>query len=244
MIDLALLAVFAGVTYCVAAEGALGAVTTLLVTLFSGLLATNYFEPLAGVLERNVGFLQGRADEVALLGLFVALVFGGRLACEHIAPSLLEVHTLAYEVLRWVCGAGTGYVTAALLLVALHTAPLPRSFYGFAPDRMNFFGALAPDRDWLGFAHRVTGGPFAKDQLITVGDHTASVPKAFDGRTALHWGVGPEQTGGVPPEKVVMPSFLLRYADRRAAGGFAPAAASAAPPAPSRSRGGSSGPAF
>ena len=235
MIDLALLAVFAGVTYCVAAEGALGATATLLVTLFAGLLAMNYFEPLAGVLERNVAFFRGRADEVALLGLFVALVFGGRLACEAIAPSLLEVHSLAYEGLRWVCGAGTGYVTAALLLVAVHTAPFPRSFYGFSPDRANLFGALAPDRDWIGFTHHVTGGPFAKTQLITAGDRTAAVPKAFDGRTALHWGVDQTQTGGVPPELVVMPSFVVRYADRRAAGGFGVAAGGAAgPPAPPR----------
>ena len=117
-IDILLLAVWGGVAYFVAADGAIGAVTTFFCVVLGGLVAMNFFEPLAAALD---GALGERADVVALLGLFAALVTGMRLlACERIAPRMLELPTITYEVFRWGGGLATGYVTMAILLVAVH----------------------------------------------------------------------------------------------------------------------------
>ncbi len=51
MIDLILLAVWGGVTYFVAVDGALGAVTTFFCVVLGGVVAMNFFEPLAGLLD-------------------------------------------------------------------------------------------------------------------------------------------------------------------------------------------------
>ena len=240
MFDLILLAVFAGVAYVVASEGAVGAVTTFFCVLFGGLIAMNFFEPLAGLLDGPLG---ERSDVVALLGLFAAVVTGLRLACENIAKQLLKLPTLVYEAGRWLGGAATGYVTMAILLTAVHVAPLPREFLGFKAERLNLFGADAPDRRWLGFTRYVSANALAKKQRVVDGQGNLLMyrVRSFDGRTALDEGA--EITDGRQPNDVKLPSFLIRYADRRASG---PAAAVPTAPAPSGGGGGRApaGPAF
>lgn len=238
MFDLILLAVFAGITYVVASEGAVGAVTTFFCTLFAGLLAMNFFEPLAGLLDGAGGFFRERSDIIALLGLFAAFVTGLRLACENIAKTLLKVPTLVYEVVRWLGAAATGYVTLAILLTAVHVAPLPREFLGFTPERQNLFGADAPDRRWLGFTRYVSANALAKRQKVVDGSGQLLMTRtrSFDGRTALDEGA--EMTDARQPNDVKLPSFLIRYADRRANGA---AAAPLAPPPASGGGGGGGG---
>ena len=181
---------------------------------------------------------------IALLGLFAALVTGGRLACEQIAVRLLKLPTLFYETLRWGGAAATGYVTMAILLTAVHVSPLPREFLGFTPERKNLFGADAPDRRWLGFTRYVSGHALAKRQKVVDGNMELIRigTRAFDNRSALDWGA--PVTDGREAGAVAMPSFLVRYADRRAFGAAAvtadPAAAGGGgTPPPQRS-----GPAF
>ena len=79
MIDLACLAVVGIVVWCVASEGIWGATQTFLCVLLSGLLAMNYFEPLASFLDGTLGSYKSYSDIVALVGLFIAFVFALRL---------------------------------------------------------------------------------------------------------------------------------------------------------------------
>jgi hypothetical protein len=52
----------------------------------------------------------------------------------------------------------SGLVVVSFVTFALHTAPLARQFLGgFKPEEKMFFG-LAPDRQWLGFISRQSGG--------------------------------------------------------------------------------------
>lgn len=51
MIDVLLLAILGVVTWCVASDGAWSAVVTFLCTLIAGLIAMNFFEPVAALLE-------------------------------------------------------------------------------------------------------------------------------------------------------------------------------------------------
>lgn len=201
MFDLIFVLIFVVVTWCVASEGPGGAGVVLISVLLSGLLAMNFFEPLAGFLQRNIagsGFLADAWDLMALVGLFGGFVFLLRSAGEYLAPTEPEMQPTVYEFGRWTCAALTGYVTMAFLAAALHTAPLPRDFWGgFPPEvgrRTGPITSFAPDYQWLGFTQYVS------EKVFVQGEHG----RVFDGpayRTGDHEGH--------------WPSFPIRYATRR-----------------------------
>jgi len=223
MIDLLLIAVLAGVTWCVASEGAWGAAFTLLSVILSGLVAMSLFESVAGFLQQTISSSyewQHRWDIIALVGLFSACVFALRSALEYVMPVDIEVHAMVFDVTRWGCGFLTGYVTMAFLLTSLHTAPLPREFLGFTPEpelRSGPLGGLAPDFQWMGFTQYVTEKSFNRGGNGPI----------WDGATyAVVNGAA-----GEPGQVKVWPSFPIRYASRRAQH-YGSAAAAAPPAAP------------
>jgi hypothetical protein len=193
LFSLILVGIVAIVTWCVASEGVFGAGLTFLCVLFAGLLATNFFEPVANMIDGGAGSItRDYADVVALLGLFIALTFVGRLATDNIAPTEIEYDARVYQAGRWLFALATGYTTMAILLTAVHTAPLPRNFLGFAPERKNLFDICAPDRQWLGLVQHVSENVLATGRI-------------FDGSQAKV----PETT------QTVWPSFAIRYATKR-----------------------------
>jgi Colicin V production protein len=204
MIDFALLVVVALITWNVAAEGAWGAVAVFLSVVFGGLVAMNFFEPLATFLESSLGTdWSMRVDFISLLVLFAASVFLLRLMSEWLAPSFIAVHGRVYDACRFGFGLMTGYVTIAFLLAALHTAPLPRDFLGFTPERKNFFGVTAPDREWLGFV-----------QYVSEKSMRSSDDDVFDG-AKFH------VDGHDRNDNEIWPTYIIRYASRREAYGAA-----------------------
>ena len=228
MIDILLLAVVGIVAYCVASEGAWGAGFTFVSVLLGGLLAMNFFEPVANYLEYTIaGSAEwaARWDVISLVGLFAVFTLGLRLLSDYLAPTFIPVHPLVHEIGRWGFGVLAGYVTMAMLLTALHTAPLPREFLGFTPERNNFLGMAAPDRQWLGFTQYVS-------------EKSMRGGRIFDGPRL--------KIGDAPNE--IWPSFPIRYASRRAglAGGAAPATARQTRPSESTGGGKNSkkGPSF
>ena len=225
MIDLACLVVVGITVYSVSNEGLWGAVHTFLCVFLAGLIAMNLFEPMAGFLDGIAPpAYKSYMDIIALLGLFIGLVFALRLGSEYLTPVYIGLPSALDQCGKWVFGAATGYLTMAILLVALHTAPFPREFMGFKPERNNFFG-MAPDRQWLGFVQYVTEKPFAK--IIGQDPDTKQlITHAFDGKYQL---LG-DKTTAYP--NTIWPSFPIRYAMRRErlennpAGGGGPAPAS------------------
>ena len=151
MIDVILLAVLGVVAYMVAEEGIWGAIINFFIVVFAGLLAMDLFEPLAAMIGKNMPAWNNRADFIALIGLFAILVGLGRWASVYLSPAQIEINSNVYQVGRWIFGLATGYVTMAIFLTSLHTANLPRNFWGFEPERKNFFGIASPDRQWLAF---------------------------------------------------------------------------------------------
>jgi hypothetical protein len=216
MIEIGCLIVVGVVTWMVASEGIYGAAQVFLSTLLAALVAMNFFEALAPKLR---SFLPNPyCDFVALVGLFIALVFAFRMGSEQISPSYIQIIPTIDSIGRWVMGAATGYLTMAFLLTSLHTAPLPREFMGFKPERNNFFGA-APDRQWLGFVQYVSEKPLIRLTSQKIGAKTVYVPHAFDGRYEK---VGdPDRpysvrdSSGRDIPQVIWPSFPIRYAMRR-----------------------------
>jgi hypothetical protein len=189
LFSVALVAIVGVVAWCVAEEGPFGAAITLLSVVFAGLLAMNFFEPVAAALE---GTLKRYADVASLVGLFAVLVFAFRALTDKLAPTTIELDARVYQFGRWFFGAAAGYVTMAFLLTALHTAPLPRTFLGFKPERRNLFDVDAPDRRWLAFTQHVTEKILYNRRI-------------FD---------GPQFQAPNTPQ-TVWPSFAIRYATRR-----------------------------
>ena len=233
VIDILLVAIVGVLTYLVAQDGPLNAILTFFSVVFGGLLAMNFFEPLAAFLGRQNAWLEPRADFlslVVLFGLFVTLI---RLGLEHLAPTNIELPELAYKIGQWGFGLLTGYVTMAVLLTSLHTAPLPRTFLGFTPERKNFLGVASPDEQWLGFTQHVTEHVFARRSMggnqITYRNFDG-LPHVFPGKTQADF----------------LPTFIIRYATRRQRNsGQMPAAAPPPMVVPAAGQGGvPTGPAF
>ena len=206
-IDIVCLVVVGIVVYCVSTEGMWGAVHSFLCVLLAALVAMNFFEPLAGLLDGIAPPYKNYMDILALLGLFIGLTFALRMGSEHLTPVYIGLPSTLDQVGKWVFGALTGYLTMAFLLAALHTAPLSREFMGFKPERNNFFG-MAPDRQWLGFVQFVTEKPYARI-MFQDRDTKQLIPHAFDGRYEL---LG-DKTAAYP--NTIWPSFPIRYAMRR-----------------------------
>jgi lipid-A-disaccharide synthase-like uncharacterized protein len=227
MFDVMLLVVWGIVTWCVSGEGAFGAAVNCLVIIVSGLLAMNFFEPFAAFAQQNLmsgGAWSYRWDVIILVGLFGLCVFGLRTLMEKLSPRYIEMSGLAHEIGRWSFGLVGGYVTMAFLLTALHTAPLPRNFMEFRPERANLFGILAPDRQWLGFTQYVSENVFASGRI-------------FDGPVSDFIDDQSNEN-----RNTVWSSFPIRYASRRelfASGGLM--AAPTAAPAPVSQQGSGSG---
>lgn len=209
IIDLALVAIVAAVTWFVATEGAWTAGTTFICVLLAGLIAMNFFEPVTLLLARSMPAYESKLDMIALLGLFGGLVFLFRFIGEKLAPTYIQVPGMVDNVGRWLFSFGTGYVTMAFLLTALHTAPLPREFLGFKPERNNLFEMVAPDRQWLGFVQYVTEKAFARYDIAMLAGAPPGTPHAFDGQ---YMAVGdPAQ----PYPNLIWSSYPIRYATRR-----------------------------
>ena len=231
MIDIACLVVVGITVYCVSTEGAWGAVHTFLCVLLAALVAMNFFEPLASFLDGIVPAYKNYMDVIALVGLFIGLTFALRMGSEHLTPVYIRLPSTLDQVGKWLFGALTGYLTMAFLLAALHTAPLPREFMGFKPERINYFGMarMAPDRQWLGFVQYVTEKPFAK--IIGQDPDTKQlIAHAFDGRYQILGSKEAPYKGADGQIAMLWPSFPIRYAMRRerlennpAGGGAAPA---------------------
>lgn len=159
IIDWILLLVLAVTTWCVASDGVWGAAITFVGSLLAGLVAMNFFEPLARFMGANIltsYYWDMRWDIIALLGLFAGGVFLLRMVGEKLLPTYAETKPMLHDIGRWVFGAATGYVVTGVVLTALHTAPMPREFLGFQPERANLFDIVAPDRHWLGFTQYVS----------------------------------------------------------------------------------------
>ncbi|MEZ6046640.1 MAG: CvpA family protein [Planctomycetaceae bacterium] len=197
ILSLILLIIMGAVVWSVASEGPWGATIMFFSVLFSGLLALNYFEPVAGFLEGMMPeSWRLHTDFLGLTGLFIIFLVLFRVVTLYLLPSYIEVHSAVYEGARWTFGGLTGYMVVGFVLLTLHTAPLPREFIGFTPNGNNFFGATAPDRQWLGFMQYLSEKNFSR----------FGEPRIFDGE---------ERTGVIGVDNTIWPSFPIRYASRR-----------------------------
>lgn len=144
-------------------EGVFSAAVILVCVVAGGLIAFNFFEPVAHLLESNFTFLDGYGDIIAMLGLFAIAVTGLRLVSEQIAPTMVEFPDLVHRMGGFAIGGWIGWIFAGIMVCALQTLPLHRQFLGYRYDAglrdnddRGDNGAWNVDRRWLAYVQRVS----------------------------------------------------------------------------------------
>src|SRR4051794_1786741 len=116
VIDLAVALVTLGVAYAVFSEGFLGAVLMFANVVFAGLIAFNFYEPLAKLLVDNIPKeIAGFADVTCLMVLFLVPLLILRFTTDAIAPKLIRFPKLVELLGRLVFAALCAGVTVGFL---------------------------------------------------------------------------------------------------------------------------------
>jgi uncharacterized membrane protein required for colicin V production len=153
----------AGITYALMSEGLWGAALMFFNVLFAGILAFDFYEPLAALLSSNVEFSQGFADMVCLMSLFIVALFILRFTTESLAPAMIRFPTPIYHLGRFFFGLMTAMMTMAILLLSFETAPVHKKVFGVIDYKTQVPFGLGLDRKWLSFFQHTTGLVFADD---------------------------------------------------------------------------------
>ncbi len=146
-----------GMTYALASEGAWGAALMFFNVMFAGLIAFNFYEPLAAKLVESASSFANWADILCLSGLFLISLVVLRVITDMIAPAMVRLPPPAYHIGRLAFGLATGTTAMAILLCILETAPVERKILGCITydSRPPFEFGL--DHKWLGFVQHTTG---------------------------------------------------------------------------------------
>jgi hypothetical protein len=152
--------VILGLTYALASEGLWGAALMFFNVLFAGLIAFNFYEPLARLLAENVTFLSGFADTLCLFALFIVSLVLLRLTTETLGPSMVRFPTPLYHLGRWFFAFLCAVVTVAICVLGFDTAPVHKKVFGSVDYKTMVPFGLGIERHWLGFFQYTTGQVF------------------------------------------------------------------------------------
>jgi hypothetical protein len=183
--------IFVAVAVSLYTEGLWGNALRLIDVVTAALLAINFFEPLANLLEKILPSCAYLWDYIAIW-----LVFGVSLGVLHTLTDLVSKVKISFLKIVDQVGSGILACCVAAVMVSfvattMHTAPLGEKFLfgGFQSDQP-IMGGLAPDRKLLGFASTVSRGAFChspanpldpqsfvaryKQRRIEIGNHVRS----------------------------------------------------------------------
>ena len=135
----------------------------LINTITAGLLAMNFFEPVADWLEQQAPTYGYFCDFIALWGLFIVFSLIFRLATDRLSNVKVKFLKMADQIGSGVLALWIGWVMVCFTMASLHTAPLARNCLAesFQPEERMFMG-FAPDRQWLGFTQKMSQGPYER----------------------------------------------------------------------------------
>jgi uncharacterized membrane protein required for colicin V production len=161
VINLIIVGLILGLTYALTSEGLWGSALMFFNVLFSAMIAFNFYEPLAALLDRT-GINWGFSDTLCMMGLFCVSVVLLRMTTETIAPAMVRFPTPVYHAGRLIFGLAGAAVTMAVIILAFHAAPVHKKiFTAIRYDSKPPF-KLGIDHQWLGFFQHVTGAVFAR----------------------------------------------------------------------------------
>jgi uncharacterized membrane protein required for colicin V production len=153
-------------------QGVLPAFAMAVNVLLAGLVAFNFFEPIAAELDPMLkdSFLHGYEDSLCLVVLFTLTLVVLRWASNALIHTLIDYPPVLQEGGAVVFGALAGYLTAGFLLCVAQTLPMNEHFMQFeARIDPSTPGAkvrhiLPPDRVWLALMHRGSVDAFSWDE--------------------------------------------------------------------------------
>lgn len=199
MLNLVLLLIFLIVAAVMWLQGLWNSVLVLVNLFLAVMVAFNYFEPLADMIDSHDSSYTYLVDFLLLWGLF-SLAFG----VLRMMTDVLSRHRVVFDfwtetVGRSILAVWIAWLFVGFVCVSLHTAPLSARPLGFqeTPTSGNFLG-MAPGRQWLGFIQSRSMGAFSRPE---------SDPERLSGRPE-------DQDRGV---RVFDPDsrFILKYYQRR-----------------------------
>ncbi len=165
MLSTILLVVFAIVALGVWFQGLGNCAVSLINLLLAGLVATNYFEPLAAKLAEAAPQTAFFADFVCLWFLFAIVFTVLRVLCDTFASNQRIVFPKPVEMAgRSVLALAVAYVFVMFTAMSLHAAPLPQSNF----SEPTLLGVSA-DKQWLMLANSLSEGSLSDGRVFDGG---------------------------------------------------------------------------
>jgi uncharacterized membrane protein required for colicin V production len=169
------LAVMLIVAYYYWREGLFNAVCSGVCVFLAGLIAFNFWEPLAGWIEvwLDRGPLQGYEDFICLLLLFAISLAMLRSFTNSINYREIDYLPMVNQVGGGAVGLITGYLLAGFLICAMETLPWSQSFLNFEPyqeQEQRTRSLMPPDRLWLALMHRAGDACLSRGEGYTTFD--------------------------------------------------------------------------
>jgi hypothetical protein len=164
------LLVMAIIAYAFWREGPLTAFAMCCNVVLAGLLAFNFWEPIAAALQPSFmgNFLEGTEDAIALMLLFCPTLMFLRWLTNSLSRTHMEFPTILYRGGSVLCGLLAGYFLSGFLLCVYQTLPVQQNFLGFdvyEPGKASpLRQVLPPDLVWLSMMHRLSGGGLASSE--------------------------------------------------------------------------------
>jgi len=212
LINLIILGLTLGLAYALTSEGLWGAALMFFDVVFGGLIAFNFYEPLARLLD-GTGINWGFSDTLCLLGLFCVATGLLRMTTETIGPNMVRFPPPVYHAGRFVFGIAGAATTMAIVILAMHTAPVHKKILNVIDYKSKPPFGMGFDHQWLGFFQHATGAVFAnyghgrRDPFMEYGNGAGGQRYAvnvFDPRgewLIIHQEARPYGTGSVLSEE-------------------------------------------
>ncbi|MDB5352452.1 MAG: hypothetical protein JWN86_3699 [Planctomycetota bacterium] len=161
VVNLVICVLILGMTYALSSEGAWGAILMFFNVMFAGLIAFNFYEPLAQLLAANASAMAGWADMICLLFLFLITMVILRVITDMIAPRMVRLPTPVYHLGRLLFGFATSAMTVGIMLCVLYTAPVHRRVFNAIDFETKPPFGQGLDRLWLAFVQFTTENAYS-----------------------------------------------------------------------------------
>ncbi len=165
MLSLLLVLVFLIVAAAVWFQGLWNSVVTLINMFLAMMLAFNYFEPLADLIDKSDRSYTYLVDFLVLWGLFVVSFGLLRLFSDLLSRKRVTFDFWTETVGRSLLAVWIAWLFVGFICATLHTAPLSAHPMGFqqTPTSGNFLG-MAPGRQWLAFMQSRSRGALSRGE--------------------------------------------------------------------------------
>jgi hypothetical protein len=149
--------------YAYLVEGMFTACLMCLNVIGAGLIAFNFWEPLANLMDPALG---GYEDALCMVVLFCIALGGLRTLTNLLVATEVEYPTAIQRGGGALFGLVTGYLVSGFLVCMMQTLPFHQNFMYFdakyEPDAFRRF--LPADRVWLAMMHHASAGPFSRGE--------------------------------------------------------------------------------